>query len=79
MKNFLNQAKSFIDRLNPKYFLPFAGSYILSGHLSSLQDLRGVPNIDFASEYLEKNIVSNYFADIDIIIKELKKLESRPF
>ena len=58
MKNFLNQAKSFIDRLNPKYFLPFAGSYILSGHLSSLQDLRGVPNIDFASEYLGKNIVS---------------------
>jgi len=56
--SFLNNASKFINDLNPKYFLPFAGTYFLTGRLSSLQDLRGVPSIDYASDYLQKKIIT---------------------
>jgi UDP-MurNAc hydroxylase len=56
--DFLNNACNFINELNPKFFLPFAGSYFLSGKLSSLHYLRGVPTIEYASNYLEKNIIT---------------------
>ena len=35
--------------------LPFAGTYILTGSLSKIDYLRGVPSIDDAFEYLSKN------------------------
>lgn len=56
--SFLNNASKFINDLNPKYFLPFAGTYFLTGRLSSLHDLRGVPSIDYASDYLQKKIIT---------------------
>ena len=34
--NFINQAFKFIKQFNPKYYLPFAGTYALSGKLSYL-------------------------------------------
>ncbi len=54
-KNCLNKALTYINSIQPKYFLPFAGTYVLAGKLSSLNETRGVPNIDQAYEYLEKN------------------------
>ena len=50
---FLNMALKFIKDLNPEYFLPFAGTYTLTGKLSKLQHLRGVPSIDKAYKFLE--------------------------
>ena len=55
-KNFLNQAIMYIKDIKPKYFMPFAGTYTLTGKLSHLQDLRGVASIDEAYNYLD-----NYF------------------
>lgn len=55
---FLKQAIKFINEFKPNYYLPFAGTYTLTGRLSDLQDLRGVPTIDFAYSYFEK-----YFND----------------
>ena len=54
--NFLNQALNFIELTNPEYYLPFAGTYVLTGKLNVLQNLRGVPSIDQAYEYLIKQI-----------------------
>jgi UDP-MurNAc hydroxylase len=48
----MNKALGYINDLKPKFFLPFAGTYALSGKLSELDKLRGAPTIDDAYEYL---------------------------
>ena len=53
--NCLNRTLSYIKDLKPNYYLPFAGTYALSGKLASLDKIRGVPNIDQAHEYILKN------------------------
>lgn len=58
--NFLNQALNFINLINPKYFMPFAGTYYLGGSLSKLNKYRGVPEIDFALDFLNKNKKSKH-------------------
>lgn len=57
---FLNMALKFIKDLNPEYFLPFAGTYTLTGKLSKLQHLRGVPSIDKAYKFFDKSFENNY-------------------
>jgi len=49
----LDRSLNYIKTIKPKYFLPFAGTYALSGKLSKIDKLRGVANIDQAFEYLE--------------------------
>ena len=55
-RQFLDQALNFIDDLKPNYYLPFAGTYTLSGKLSKLQDLRGVSSVNNAYEYIDNKI-----------------------
>tara|TARA_B100000767_G_scaffold268136_1_gene287908 strand:+ start:774 stop:2135 length:1362 start_codon:yes stop_codon:yes gene_type:complete len=55
-KNFLKQALDFIKLTNPKYYLPFAGTYVLTGKLNILQNIRGVPSIDQAYNFLFKEV-----------------------
>jgi UDP-MurNAc hydroxylase len=54
--NFLNQALAFIEFLNPKYYLPFAGTYTLAGKLSNKQNIRGVPSLKETYNYLDENL-----------------------
>ncbi len=54
--NFLKQSLDFINLIKPDYYMPFAGTYVLTGKLNKLQHLRGVPLVDEAYEFLEKNI-----------------------
>lgn len=49
---FLQMAFSYIKHVSPKFFMPFAGTYTLGGHLSALNDLRGVPDITDAFSFL---------------------------
>ena len=55
-KIFLDMSLKYIEKIKPKYYMPFAGTYILTGKLSKLQDLRGVPSLEEAYNYLEKNL-----------------------
>ncbi len=59
-QQFFHQAEDYINLLEPKYFLPFAGRYTLGGKLSELNDFRGVPELDDSYAYFEnsKNIDS---------------------
>ena len=68
-KQFLNQAIKYIDEIKPDYYLPFAGTYTLTGKLSNLQNLRGVSSIDNAYKFFE-----DYFSSKNLsnIIKPLK-------
>lgn len=45
-QSFLFQAISYIQALQPKYFLPFAGQYTLGGRFSELNAFRGVPELE---------------------------------
>ena len=49
---FLNFAADYINLVQPSYFIPFAGTYILGGNLAELNEYRGVPTIPEALEYL---------------------------
>ncbi len=62
-KYFLNQAYKYISSINANYYLPFAGTYSLTGELSKLQKLRGVPSIKNAYEILDKMIIMNKLID----------------
>ena len=84
-KQFLNKAIKYIDEIKPDYYLPFAGTYTLTGKLSNLQNLRGVSNIDNAYSFFEnyyslKNLSNsirplklNTGATFDLSIKEYDK------
>jgi UDP-MurNAc hydroxylase len=41
---FLEKSANYVDVLKPKMTMPFAGQYVLSGRLTSLNEYRGVPN-----------------------------------
>lgn len=55
-EQFLKMSLNYIKDLNPKYYMPFAGTYTLTGKLSKLQDLRGVPSLEEAYNFLEKSL-----------------------
>lgn len=41
---FLDQLRSYVENVSADRFLPFAGSYLLGGHLSKLNEFRGIPD-----------------------------------
>ena len=53
---FLENAKKYINFINPQFYLPFAGTYTLGGRLGKYQNLRGIPTIAEAFKFLENNI-----------------------
>jgi UDP-MurNAc hydroxylase len=62
-KQFLNQAIKYIDEIKPDYYLPFAGTYTLTGKLSNLQNLRGVSSLDSAYNFFENYYLSKKLSD----------------
>jgi len=48
---FLRQGEQYIRDLRPRWFMPFAGTYALSGRYAELNDLRGVPLLSEAFAY----------------------------
>ena len=55
---FISQGIQFIKAIKPTYFMPFAGTYILGGRLSELNEYRGVPEIEEALEIMSKEVNS---------------------
>ena len=58
---FLDLAIKFCELIKPNYFIPFAGTYVLGGSLVKLNDYRGVPDIQKAVDYIEKDTFKWYF------------------
>jgi len=71
-KQFLNQAIKYIDEIKPDYYLPFAGTYTLTGKLSHLQNIRGVASIDNAYSFFE-----NYYS-LKNLSDKIKPLKLNP-
>lgn len=57
-RQFLEAGMKYINKVRPKFILPFAGTYVLGGKLAPLQLYRGVPEIEEAAEYFQNNINS---------------------
>jgi UDP-MurNAc hydroxylase len=55
-KSFLDQAFNFIKLLEPDYYLPFAGTYTLTGKLVNKQEIRGVPEVKEACNYIDEKL-----------------------
>ena len=52
----LQTAKKYIELLQPKYYIPFAGRYTLCGKNTVLNPYRGEPELEDAFEWLHNNI-----------------------
>ena len=80
---FLSQGEKYIKLVNPKFYMPFAGTYTLAGNLSKLQNKRGVPELDEAGRYfsnsslinheLSKNVLLNTYESFDLATKKQSK------
>jgi len=53
--HFINMGLDFIKKVNPKYYMPFAGTYVLSGKNARLERFRVVPTLDEALDFYQKN------------------------
>ncbi|MFD1588305.1 MBL fold metallo-hydrolase [Halorientalis brevis] len=51
----LQDAESFIDVLEPDYYMPFAGSYVLAGDNADLNEYLAVARRDEAKDYFERS------------------------
>ncbi len=58
-KQFLNQGIAYVKALKPKFYMPFAGTYILGGSLARLNMYRGVPELEEALSYFTTNCPDN--------------------
>lgn len=52
-RQFLEQALDYVKAFSPKYYMPFAGTYVLGGSLAARNPYRGMPDLRNAGEWLE--------------------------
>ena len=81
-KQFLNQGLNFINSIKPAFVMPFAGTYVLGGRLSNLQDFRGVPEIENAADYFSNHsdsevVLLNSYEWFDLASGKFSKKYSR--
>ncbi|MEM3065659.1 MAG: MBL fold metallo-hydrolase [Candidatus Nitrosotenuis sp.] len=56
----LETTKKYIELFEPRFYLPFAGRYTLSGNNAHLNQYRGEPELEDAFEWLSKNVPVKY-------------------
>lgn len=76
---FLTYGKNFLLAFKPQFYMPFAGTYVLSGKLAKKNDFRGNPEIDKAKSYFEneKEIDSNQHKCVLLNPKSSFNLETK--
>lgn len=72
-KNKLESAKKYIEILEPKFYIPFAGRYTLAGKNYQLNKYRGEPELEVAFDWFVQNgpqkakpILLNYDSNLDL-------------
>ena len=55
IQNYWSFAESYVNLFKPKFFLPFAGRYILAGKKSILNSQRAISELEDTYEYFTKN------------------------
>jgi UDP-MurNAc hydroxylase len=69
--HFLNMGLDFLKRINPKTYMPFAGTYTLRGKYAHLEKFRVVPELQDALKFYQQNyngngILLNSFESYDL-------------
>ena len=73
----LEGAENYINIFNPKYYLPFAGRYVLGGKLISLMKHKGESTLDEAINYLSQKINQDKNIGIALNIKSYFDLNTK--
>ena len=55
----LKDAIDYIQIIDPKYYLPFAGRYVLGGKLSTLTKFKGESKLDEGYQYIKNSLKNN--------------------
>jgi len=81
---FLSTYAQFIDALDPKIALPFAGAYFLMGPLSKLNDMRGVSDATAVlglEKYGERSVVlaDGGYAEFDLDTMTATETRTEPY
>jgi UDP-MurNAc hydroxylase len=53
MTQFLESGTRYLEKIKPKFYMPFAGTYVLSGSLVHLNKQRGIPELHEALEFYD--------------------------
>ena len=53
MTQFLESGIRYLEKIRPKFYMPFAGTYVLSGSLVHLNKNRGIPELHEALKFYE--------------------------
>ena len=67
-QQFLDQAMDYIAHVNPRYYMPYAGTYTLGGRYHVLNDLRGVPLPEEALGVLRENCATRSIASEGVLL-----------
>lgn len=84
-QQFILQAVAFIKQLKPKFFIPFAGQYLLGGSLSHLNSFRGVPHLEELPNLFEFHLQKNQLESRLILLNSMEHFDlenersSKPF
>ena len=66
--SFLSRGESYIRLFNPKYFMPFAGRYVISGKNSNLTWKKATPELEEAANYFNNSSRINHIKNNCIIL-----------
>ncbi len=69
-KQFIDQAKQFVNLVCPKIFIPFAGTYFLGGKFADRNVSRGVPSIHDAGNRIKQGLQVN--SEL-VVLEQLQK------
>jgi len=73
----LRDAESYINMFNPKFYMPFAGRYVLGGKLTSLMKYKGESTQDEGINYLLQKINQDQNMGIALNIKSYFDLDTK--
>ena len=68
MTQFLESGIQYIKKITPKFYMPFAGTYVLSGNLAHLNNHRGIPELHEALVFYQN--VSNIYGSKGILLNQ---------
>lgn len=67
-EKFLKMGVDYINHIKPTYYMPFAGTYILQGRLTKLENFKATPELEEALKHYESKI--NFSTGIVLNSKE---------
>lgn len=69
-QQFLGYAENYICDLAPRYYMPFAGTYLLAGKISAKNWDRGNPEIEEARDYFQQSLKINQIQQTCVLLNQ---------